>query len=106
MGGGSLMIKHQINEPMRTVPHPRTLRKAREQIKYMVEDGFSIPKIRNYLYRWAMWWVNASNTWQHHELLKWFLDSCWDVNLAAYAEGLLLRYIKTSHTAMTQTPAR
>lgn len=74
---------------LRIVPHPRTLRKAREQIKYMVLDGASLQQIRNYLNRWVTWWVNTSETWQYSELLEQFISLCWDASLAAHAANLL-----------------
>ena len=40
--GGETISSHSLPEPIRIVPHPRTMRKAREQIKQMVHDGFSI----------------------------------------------------------------
>ena len=44
------------SEKEHILPHARTLRKAREQIKCMVTDGISAHCIRNYLHRWALWW--------------------------------------------------
>ena len=81
----------------RIVPHPRTLRKAREQVKQMVIDGLSARRIRRYLHRWAMWWVRASKSWQYQELLAWFLQACWDLNPVAYAAGLLQHAIKKAY---------
>ena len=71
-------------------PHPRTLRKARSQVKRMVEDGVSPRKITGYLHRWVMWWVRTTDNWHYHELLEWFLNVCWDFEPAAYAAGLLI----------------
>ena len=68
---------------------PRTLRKARSQVKLMVEDGGSPRKIKDYLHRWVMWWVRTTDNWHYHELLEWYLNGCWDFELAAYALGLL-----------------
>lgn len=71
----------------------------------MVIDGSSTQQIRNYLHRWVTWWVNASETWQHQELLNWFLDVCWDANIAAHAASLLqLRLIKELGTAAWTVP--
>jgi len=39
MGGGKADYEHQIGETIRMVPHPRTLRKARDQVKTMVING-------------------------------------------------------------------
>lgn len=90
-----------MHEPIRIVPHARTLRKAREQVKYMVIDEVSPRKIRNYLHRWVTWWVNASETWQYNELLQRFLDQCWDEKIAAYAASLLIcQTIKKSRTVI------
>jgi len=36
----------------RIVPHPRTVRKAREQVKKMVICGLYAQRIRSYLHRW------------------------------------------------------
>ena len=79
----------QTHAPDRIVPHARTLRKAREQVKQMVIDGLSARRIRSYLHRWAMWWVRTTESWQYHELLEWFLNVCWDSNPAVYAAALL-----------------
>jgi hypothetical protein len=83
---------------MRIVPHPRTLRKAREQVKHMVIDEVSPRRIRNYLQRWVAWWVNASNTWEYQELLQWFLDVCWQKSVAAYAASLCQLHLNKLHT--------
>lgn len=57
---GLTRIEHQ-----NIVPHPRTLRKAREQIKQLVTSGTSSQRIRRYLHRWTTWWVKASETWHY-----------------------------------------
>lgn len=72
-----------------SVDHPRTLRKAILQVQQMVLDGFSAHQIKSYLHRFLLWWVNASETWQYEELINWFVERCWDVDPAAFAEGLL-----------------
>lgn len=82
----------------RIVPHARTLRKAREQVKIMVETGFSTHRIRNYLKKWALWWAMTSETWQYEELLKWFVDTCWDLSATAIAVTLLESY-RITHRA-------
>ena len=87
------MADHQTPELDRIVPHPRTLRKAREQIKAMVNSGVSPRRIRSYLHRWSTWWVGTAQSWQYQELLEWFLNVCWDSEPAAYAAGLLLTAI-------------
>ena len=55
MGGGKSIVTHQKHDALRIAPHPRTLRKAREQIRWMVTDEVSLPKIRNYFARWLRW---------------------------------------------------
>ena len=100
MGGGKTTFEHQKHEPIRIVPHPRTLRKAREQVKYMVIDGTSSRRIRNYLHRWVTWWAMTSKTWQYQELLQWFIDVCWHEPTAHYAAGLSQLHFKRSHTEL------
>lgn len=87
-GGGKTTIEHQVSELMRIEPHPRTLRKAREQIKSMVIDGISFRRIRNYLHLWTTWWVRTAG-WQYQKLLCWFIDACWDINIVARAMTLM-----------------
>lgn len=96
-GGADIATKHQTPDASHIVPHPRTLRKAREQIKAMVNSLVSPRRIRNYLHRWTMWWVRTSQRWQYQELLEWFLQVCWDLNPAAYAAGLLQHAIKKAY---------
>jgi RNA-directed DNA polymerase len=84
-GGGVAISEHQQHEAMRIAPHPRTLRKAREQVKHRVIDEVSPRRIRSYLHRWVAWWQNTSNTWQYQELLQQFIDVCWNKHVAAYA---------------------
>ena len=87
----------QASETSLIVPHPRTLRKAREQVTAMVNSGVSPRRIRRYLHRWVLWWVSALQRWQHQELLEWFLDVCWDIVPAAYAAGLIQQAIKPAY---------
>lgn len=89
MGGGRSLAEHHKDELIRIEPHARTIRKAREQVKLMVFDGISTQRIRNYLHRWCLWWVRTSDFWAYSELLKEFMNSCWDVSHAAIAAGLL-----------------
>lgn len=85
-------IEHLLPEPNRIVPHPRTLRKAREQVNQMVTNGVSLRRISNYLYRWSTWWAGTSECWDYQELLGWFFKACWENNSAAgFAAGLLLK---------------
>jgi hypothetical protein len=98
MGGGKTSTNHQMHEPVRIVPHPRTLRKAREQIKQMVNDGFLSKRIRSYLNRWVAWWVTTSNTWHYQEILQWFIEVCWHETAGYYAAGLCQLHFNKSHT--------
>ena len=98
LGGGTTLVEHQMHELARIVPHQRTLRKARVQIKAMVDTGFSIRQIRNYLHRFVLWWVRTSDTWQYHELINWLIESCWEIKPAAIAAGLLQHRLNKSHT--------
>jgi hypothetical protein len=85
---------------MRIVPHPRTLRKAREQVKYMVIDGTSARRIRHYLHRFITWWVNTSGTWAYQELCNDSIKVCWNESVAAYAAGLSQLHLNKLHTRM------
>ena len=102
-GETNVAADHQTPALENIVPHPRTLRKAREQVKHMVMLGISSRRIRRYLNRWATWWVGTSECWQYQELLVWFIKACWSDAPAAYAAGLLHHAIKKSHT---QNPAQ
>lgn len=73
MGRGVARSNQQKYEPYRMVPHARTLRKAREQVMWMVKDGLSATRIRNYLHLWTVWWVKTSELWTHKALLEWFI---------------------------------
>ena len=73
------------------VPHARTLRHAREQIKQIVIDGVSHQRIRSYLSRWCAWWVRTVTCWTKDELLDWFLDVCWDGRVASIAAIHLMK---------------
>lgn len=74
-GGGRMVSEHQ-NMGCRMVPHPRTLRKAREQVKAMVNDGVSLPRIRNYLHRFVLWWQKTSTEWSYQNILRTFVSTC------------------------------
>lgn len=84
-----MISEYQLHEPTRIVPHPRTIRKAREQVKAMVNDGISTQKISRYLHRFFIWWVTTSIIWTYEEMLDSFIRSCWDPKLAKLAYGLL-----------------
>jgi hypothetical protein len=47
----SLAVEQADSAQPRIVPHARTLRNAREQVKQMVNDGFSTRRIKRYLSR-------------------------------------------------------
>jgi len=96
MRGGVATSEHQVHEQIRITPHPRTLRKARERVRWMVNDGLSARQIKLYLHRFVLWWVNTTRTWNYEELIQWFCDACFDVTHAAFAAGLLFRRIRES----------
>ena len=83
------MVNHTSSEQKNIVPHARTLRNAREQVKQMVNDGVSLRRIKSYLRRWCAWWVRSSQSWQYQELLEWFLQVCRDFSVSQIAEELL-----------------
>jgi hypothetical protein len=93
-----MISEHQKHELTQIVPHSRTLRKAREQVKHMVIDEVSPRRIRNYLHRWITWWVTTSETWQYQELLQWFMDVCWQKRVTPYAAALSQLHFIKSHT--------
>ena len=51
MGDSSDTAGHSDSLNKTIVPHTRTLRNAREQVKQMVNDGVSLPRIKSYLHR-------------------------------------------------------
>jgi hypothetical protein len=67
------------------VPHARTLRKAREQVKAMVDDEVSLPRIKAYLNQWLRWWQRTSSTWDYTELSHAYIKSCWNPAAAKIA---------------------
>lgn len=73
----------------RIVPHARTLRNAREQVKQMVASGVSPRRAMSYLHQWSSWWTLTAKCWTKHELLTWFLDACWDASAKEIARMLL-----------------
>ena len=85
---------------LRMIPHARTLRKAREQVKSMVTDGASPRHIRKYLARWIQWWNETVDDWSKNKLIQWFCRACFDITLAAYAAGLLLRQVRKSRISL------
>jgi len=80
--------------PMQIVPHARTLRKARMQVQLMVQTGSSARQIKSYLNRFIYWWANTSEIWKYEELVIQFIETCWAINTAAYAAGLLLKRLR------------
>ena len=93
-----MTFSHQ-QAALRMIPHARTLRKAREQVKSMVTDGASPRHIRKYLARWIQWWNETVDDWSKSELIRWFCRVCFDITPAAYAVGLLLRQVRESRTS-------
>ena len=99
-GGVRPISNNQSHAPIRIVPHPRTLRKARTQVQLMVATGFSTRRIRSYLHRFVLWWVNTTRIWNYDELIKWFVDASFDINPKAFAVGRLIRRLRESHIAI------
>lgn len=93
-----MISEHQTRELVRIVPHPRTLRKARENVKQMVNTGVSLRIIRRYLHNFVIWWVNATKIWRYEEILSSFIETCWEINPAAIAAGLLQKRVTILHT--------
>lgn len=94
-GGGKSIINHQQHDALRVTPHPRTLRKARENVRLMVADGLSAPKTKNYFLRWVRWWVKTANTWDFQTLVELFISTCWYDTPVAIATAVLSRYLLT-----------
>lgn len=101
--GGKMTIEHQRHEPISIVPHPRTIRKAREHVKVMVKDGVSLKKIHRYLHRFVIWWVVTSNIWTYEELLGLFIQTCWDPQLARIGYGLMQVWTESRTRAAAET---
>jgi hypothetical protein len=101
-------------EPMqqRIVPHSRTLRNAREQVKQMVASGVSLRRTKRYLHQWCTWWTFTAECWTKHELLTWFLKVCWEASATKVASMLLTDYqhetpiIEGSNSLAYQVQAR
>ena len=91
------MLSFFMREPqaaLQLIPHTRTLRKAREQIKCMVADGSSTQEIRIYLSRWLQWWTKTNDTWTRSDLTQQFFEACWDKQIRAIASSYLLKATK------------
>jgi RNA-directed DNA polymerase len=80
--------EQQQPEALTPVLHPRTLRKAREQVKTMVDYGFSLQKIRSYLRRWASWWSTSLSGWSVEALLLAFINACRNKTISDLAYSL------------------
>ena len=91
-GGDNSAASYVSDEQARIVPHPRTLRQARENVKQMVADGVSLQRIKNYLSNWVTWWVRTSEKWHYFELLKWYLAVCRDEMCSVLAHSLIYKY--------------
>lgn len=89
-GGSFIQLSQEPKRSVQIIPHARTLRKAREQVKMMVNDDVSLPKIKNYLSRWVYWWVKTSSFWNYNELVNRHIDSCWDPIAQNIAMGFFL----------------
>lgn len=61
-----------------TVPHARTLRRARLQVGAMVEDGASHPQIKTYLKRWACWWQTVIRNGSQEKMMSAFEYFNWN----------------------------
>jgi hypothetical protein len=69
--------------------HARTFRKAREQVRLMIADGFSATQIRNYLLKWSQWWVEISREWRLQNILQSFFEYSWNLQVSAVALAIL-----------------
>jgi len=78
------------------IPHPRTLRKARMQVEQMVIDGLSAKRTRRYLHHFLLWWVKTIEPWTYQGLANGFIEASWDIKPAAFAAGLIQRYLTKS----------
>jgi hypothetical protein len=92
LGGKNNLTSPNPNysEQINIVPHARTIRNAREQVRLMVIDGFSTPRIRRYLRAWLRWWVRTSQNWNPQSLLSQFIQCCYDAQIAGIAIELLM----------------
>ena len=78
---------------MHITPHPRTLRKARENVRLMVADQVSPAKIKRYFVQWARWWVKTANIWDFQSLVEQFIMTCWQDAPANIAAAVLSTHI-------------
>ena len=93
MKGGGPVTVQQESVALCMAPHARTLRKARERVKWMVKDGVSRPTIRHYLIQWLGWWTKTSDTWKKSELAARYVESCWNINMAVMGSAVFQRYL-------------
>lgn len=73
--------------------------------------GLSFTRIKNYLHRWAVWWLRTTGIWNYDELLNWFICACW-ANNAATAVGTELQdearvkvFLRPFHGSKTEQQA-
>ncbi len=71
------------------IPHGRTFRKAREQVKSMVTYGFATQSIKNYLLRWCNWWAKTVKSWSVELLLEWFIEDAHQDYLKVFIQIIL-----------------
>ena len=62
----------------------------------MVTDGVSRPEIKHYLIQWVGWWAKTSDTWKKSELANRYVESCWNINMAAMGAAVFQRYLTLS----------
>ena len=53
------------------------LRKARENIRWMVVGGLCANQIRSYFLNGARWWTKVVSTWTLANLIEQFISRCW-----------------------------
>ncbi|HAT4423722.1 TPA: hypothetical protein I9258_001468 [Legionella pneumophila] len=41
------------------------------------------------MHQWVSWWTRTANDWTKHNLLTWFIDTCWDASAKEVARMLL-----------------
>jgi hypothetical protein len=101
-----MISEHHPQGSMRVLVHPRTLRKARENVKQMVNTGASLRQTRSYLHHFAIWWSKTVEIWRYEEILAAFASACFDLTPAAIAAGLLQRRGVTLWSTNSELAAR
>ena len=88
--------QHSQQKPLCNKPHARTLRHARERVRFMILDGHSIQYIRSYLRQWAQWWTLTVDDFSINVMLTQFIEACWACNftIAVIAEGARQQVLK------------